>query len=143
MKRWQLACSACMFLALAGDAGAQTSAPPRLRTTKSGIYTREQASRGEDVYFGMCKNCHTPESHTGTAFTTKWNGKALSELFVYIRDQMPKNEPGTLTPEENADVLAYLLKLNRMPEGPADLPADANAMKAIRIETTKPVRKEK
>lgn len=117
----------CMFSA---SAAAQTAA----RTTKSGVYSREQAIRGQDVFLGMCKNCHTTEFHTTPAFTTKWNGKALSELLQYLRDQMPKNEPGSLTAEEYADVLAYLLRLNRMPAGDADLPADADAVKTIRID---------
>ena len=144
MKRWLLAGSACMFLVGAGQAAAQTSAKQPPRTTKNGVYSREQANRGQDVYMGMCKNCHTPEFHTASTFTAKWNGKPLSELYEYIRDQMPKNEPGSLLPEEYADVLAYVLRLNRMPAGPADLP-DERAMKTIRIETTTttkvPVRK--
>jgi mono/diheme cytochrome c family protein len=110
------------------------------RSTAAGVYSREQANRGQDVYLTMCKNCHSAETHTGPAFTTKWNGKALSELYEYIRDQMPKNAPGTLTPEENADVLAYVLKLNRMPEGGNELPPDESKMKTIRIETNRPAR---
>jgi hypothetical protein len=78
-------------------------------------------------------------------FNATWNGRALSELYVYIRDRMPKNDPGTLTAQENADVLAYLLRMNRMPMGQADLPADSVALKSIRIDTTMmppPVRKD-
>ena len=112
-------------------------------STKSGVYSREQAIRGQDVYAGNCKNCHTPESHTGAMFHSKWKGRTLSELYVYIRDQMPKNDPGTLSPQENADVLAYLLRMNRMPAGDTDLPADSAALKSIRIDTmTIPVRKD-
>lgn len=109
---------------------AQTAA----RTTRSGVYGREQGIRGQDVFLGVCKNCHTPESHTTDAFVTKWNGKSLSELLQYLRDQMPKNEPGSLAAEEYADVLAYILKLNRMPAGDADLAADVNELKSIRID---------
>jgi hypothetical protein len=47
---------------------------------------------------------------------------------------MPKNEPGSLAPEEYADLLAYLLKLNQMPVGPTELPADTMVLKTIRIE---------
>jgi S-disulfanyl-L-cysteine oxidoreductase SoxD len=50
---------------------------------------------------------------------------------------MPKNEPGSLAPEEYADVLAYLLQLNGMPAGERDLPADSTALKRIRIDTVK------
>ena len=138
MTRWPLAVTACMFLALAGEAAAQTSATPKPRSTRTGVYSREQADRGSDVYIGMCKSCHTLDSHTAATFTAKWNAKPLSVLYEYIRDQMPKNEPGSLTEQEYADVLAYVLKLNRMPAGPDDLPTDVAVMKTIRIETTTP-----
>ena len=104
------------------------------KTTHAGVYSREQAARGQQIFLTVCKNCHTPESHTSEAFVAKWNGKPLSELFQYIRDQMPKNEPGSLSPEEYADVLAYVLKLNRSPAGDADLPADATETKSVRID---------
>jgi cytochrome c553 len=119
----------CMFSSVAA---AQTAS----KTTKSGVYSREQASRGQNVFLATCKSCHTTEFHTTAAFTTKWNGKALSELLQYVRDQMPKNEPGSLAADEYADVLAYMLRLNRMPAGNADLPADATEVKSIRIDLT-------
>ena len=106
-------------------------------TTKHGVYTTQQALRGKDIYAGNCKSCHTPESHTGATFNATWNHRALSELYGYIRDRMPKNEPGSLSAEEYADVLAYLLRMNRMPTGRRELPADSTAMKSIRIEMVK------
>lgn len=138
---WKSLVAASILWALGRDAAAQTK-PHQQLTTKSGVYSSEQAVRGRSVYALSCKNCHTPESHTGPVFNTKWDRRPLSELFVYIRDLMPKNEPGTLSPEENADVLAYLLRLNRMPAGANDLPSDPTALKSIRIETTMPVRKD-
>src|SRR5947207_12875868 len=62
-------------------------------TTKSGIYTFQQARRGADVYAGNCRSCHTVESHTGAAFNATWNRRALADLFAYISDRMPKNDP--------------------------------------------------
>ena len=138
MKLWPSLAPAFIIIAFATEAAAQTSATRRPQTTRSGIYTSQQAKRGQDVYVGLCKSCHTPETHTGAAFTTKWNGKALSELFGYISEQMPKNEPGSLSPEEYADVMTYVLKLNGMPAGPKELPPDDDVMKSIRIEA-KPV----
>lgn len=143
MRPLLLLVSAIIMSALGRDAAAQTEARANQLTTRSGVYTSAQATRGRDVYAGNCKSCHTPEFHTSPAFTAKWNRRALSELYVYIRDLMPKNEPGTLSPEENADVLAYMLRMNRMPAGPKDLPADSAALQSIRIETPPlPVRKE-
>ena len=107
------------------------------RTTQTGVYSLEQAARGGDVYAGMCKSCHTAASHTGLAFQKSWDGRSLSELFAYISTKMPKNEPGSLAPEEYADVLAYLLKLNQMPAGKIELPSDTTTLGRIRIETHK------
>jgi mono/diheme cytochrome c family protein len=129
-----------LVTAIAATAGAQNGG----RTTHSGVYSRAQAARGQDVYMGMCKSCHSADAYTASTFTSKWEGKALAELYLFIRDNMPKNEPGGLTPEEYADVLAYLLSINRMPAGDTDLPPDADRMKSIRFHL-KPtvVRKEK
>lgn len=150
MTLWPTPVAVVIIITLAGETAAQTSAPKRPRTTRSGIYTSQQAKRGQDVYVGMCKSCHTPETHTGAAFTTKWQGKALSELYAYISEQMPKNEPGSLSPEEYADVTTYVLQLNGMPVGTKELPPDGDAMKSIRIDssptttirTSPPVRKD-
>jgi hypothetical protein len=47
---------------------------------------------------------------------------------------MPKNDPGNLAPEDVADVMAYLLKMNAMPVGPSELPANADSLRKFRIE---------
>src|SRR5690348_11458345 len=104
---------------------AQKIAPQR--STLSGVYSAEQATRGSDLYAGRCKSCHAAASHTGVTFERLWSGHSLSDLFGFISTQMPKNEPGSLAPEEYADVLAYLLKLNEMPPGSAELEPDTIA----------------
>lgn len=137
----------CLAIALgAARARAQgTSAKPQAApvssglTTLSGVYTDEQASRGKDVYAGACRSCHTPASHTGATFNKWWRGKQLSDLFGFISTYMPKNDPGSLAPEDAADVTAYLLKMNAMPVGPAELPPDIDSLKKFRI-VSKPSR---
>lgn len=108
------------------------SAPKR--STQSGVYTAEQAARGQDTYATLCTGCHTAATHTGAAFQ-HWDGHSLSELFGYVSTNMPKNEPGSLAPEQYADLLAYILKLNQMPVGKTELPTDTTVLGAIRIET--------
>jgi S-disulfanyl-L-cysteine oxidoreductase SoxD len=104
-------------------------------STLSGIYTDEQATRGKDVYFGSCRSCHSPQSHTGATFATWWKGKQLSDLYGFVHTRMPKNDPGSLSAEDAADVVAYLLKMNAMPVGPNELYPDADSLKQFRIET--------
>ncbi|HEV8448524.1 MAG TPA: c-type cytochrome [Gemmatimonadaceae bacterium] len=116
-------------------------------STLDGLYTDEQASRGKDVYFNSCRSCHTPASHTGATFNQWWRGKHLSDLFAFVSTRMPKNDPGSLAPEDVADVMAYLLKMNAMPVGPNELPADVDSLKKYRIEakpkTTPPPKRKK
>jgi mono/diheme cytochrome c family protein len=117
-------------------------------STLDGLYTDEQASRGKDVYLNSCRSCHTPASHTGATFNQWWRGKHLSDLFAFVSTRMPKNDPGSLAPEDVADVMAYLLKMNAMPVGPNELPPDVDSLKKYRIEakpksTTPPPTKRK
>lgn len=144
---WPLVAVIAMFCVAVRDVGGQSAKPPvkaRAWTTKSGVFSAAQAARGKDIYSGLCRSCHTAETHTGQTFAAKWTGKPLSELFGFIREQMPKNEPASLSDQEYVDVMSYVLKMNRMPAGPAELPPDSVPMKRIRIDLTRTsVRKEK
>ncbi len=106
----------------------------KVPSTLDGLYTDEQAARGKDVYLNTCRSCHTPASHTGATFNKWWRGKHLSDLFAFLSTRMPKNDPGSLAPEDVADVMAYLLKMNAMPVGPNELPADVDSLKQYKIE---------
>ena len=116
------------------SAKAQHGTSAAWRSTQSGVYTTEQAARGQDTYAVLCTGCHTAATHTGAAFQ-HWEGHSLAELFGYISTKMPKNEPGSLAPEQYADLLAYLLRLNQMPVGPHELPIDTTVLATIRIKT--------
>ncbi|MGH7616891.1 MAG: c-type cytochrome [Gemmatimonadaceae bacterium] len=115
----------------ATKAAAKTS---KLTSTLTGVFTDEQAARGRNFYLGMCKSCHAPESHTGATFNKYWRGKKLADLFTFISTQMPKNDPGSLDPDDIADVMAYILKLNAEPTGKDELYGDADSLKKFRID---------
>ena len=119
-------------------ASAQTAAHPASKTTTStmaGVFTAEQATMGREVFIGTCTGCHTPAAHTGVVFTSKWVGRSVDDLFTYIRNTMPKIAPGSLSEDEYVWVTAYLLKLNGMPAGKAELSADPALMRGVRIDT--------
>jgi S-disulfanyl-L-cysteine oxidoreductase SoxD len=107
---------------------------PVERTTLSGIYTDAQVMRGEETYYGSCVNCHPKGTYSGSSFKTNWEGKALADLYDWVLNKMPKNDPGTLTPEQSADVIAYILKENGLPSGKTTIPTDAAVLRTIRIE---------
>ena len=103
------------------------------KTTEARDYSAAQATRGEDLYMSLCVSCHPPATYTGAVFKT-WQGRNLGELLAFLQEKMPKNDPGSMTDKEYADVIAYLLKLNKMPTGRAELPADLKVLRTINID---------
>lgn len=93
--------------------------------------------RGRDIYAGMCAGCHPAVTHVGPVFTALWAGKPLSELYNFIKVQMPKNDPGSLSLDSYVDVITYLLRLNGMPVGYDELPVDSLALAKIRIDSSR------
>ena len=114
------------------DAGSDST-----RTTMDGVYTAAQATKGSDVFATFCRSCHTPTVHAGPPFRNKWYGRTLGELFGYMRREMPKNEPGSMSDEEYALALAYLLRINGMPAGSRPLAADSAALQRIRLDSAR------
>jgi mono/diheme cytochrome c family protein len=106
------------------------------RTTMAGVFTERQANQGREVFNGACSGCHTSASHTGPVFTNRWIGQPLSELFGYLRSEMPKTNPGELSEEEYVWVTAYLLKINGMPAGAVEMTGDPQQLRQVRIDTT-------
>jgi mono/diheme cytochrome c family protein len=136
-----------------GASGQQTAAPQPTpaapsdqRSVWDGVYSDEQAKRGESVYSAECASCHGPKlkgnesapSLTGNDFSDEWNGQTLGDLFKKIRRTMPQNEPGRLNPKQGADVLAYILSFNKFPSGKEELPSEAEPLKLIRFQAAKP-----
>lgn len=117
------------------SAGGTAQEPAAEKTsTAAGVYTAEQASKGEETYMSNCVGCHPAGTYTTPAFKNHWNGRQLSELFALVSETMPKQEPASLTPKEYAQALAYLLKINDVPTGKTELPTDLEALKKIKIE---------
>jgi hypothetical protein len=111
--------------------------PNGQRSTGQGVYSREQWLRGRDVYAGLCAGCHPAATHVGPVFTTSWAGKKLSDLFGFLRERMPKNDPGSLSEQDYVDVMSYMLRLNGMPQGQDELPADSLALTKIKIDSSR------
>jgi S-disulfanyl-L-cysteine oxidoreductase SoxD len=133
---WTAAALLLPFSATVARPSRQTnpSTADTIQTTMSGVYTAPQARRGEETYMAVCVSCHPAGTYKTAAFKDTWRGRALSELYDQVREKMPKNDPASLTPAEYAQVVAYLLKINDMPSGDTELPADSEALKKIRID---------
>jgi hypothetical protein len=75
---------------------------------------------------------------TGGEFLDQWAGQTMGDLFERIRATMPRDKPGRLSRDINADITAYMLSFNQFPAGEAELSRDTQALKQIRIEAAKP-----
>jgi mono/diheme cytochrome c family protein len=138
-----------LLLSIAYGAAAQSSKGKAARASQSqwdGVFTDAQAARGEALYVDNCIMCHgTNLAGTvlappiaGPAFLGKWNGRPLGLVFEIIQTRMPWNLTGHLSPQQNADLLAYMLKRSDGPSGDKELPASGEALKAVTLHEKRP-----
>jgi len=125
----------------------QTSSSGTL-SVRDGVFTAEQARRGQDAYTGPCDRCHgykldgasdDPDMLpappvAGAKFLRNWSGRSLAALFEYVRVTMPANNPGYLSEAEVADIVAYMLSVSGIPPGPEPLRPDRAALAKVVIE---------
>jgi hypothetical protein len=67
----------------------------------------------------------------GEDFLANWEKEPLLEFADKIRKTMPKDDTDRLTPQETADVLAYILQVGKFPSGRAELLIDGAALKRV------------
>ena len=122
---------------------AQTAAPAAT-SVWDGAYTLAQAKRGA-LKSGLCVNCHGDEFRGGPSpelagpdFLDRWDGRTVGDLFELIRLRMPDDDPGALPREQYADLVAYILAVNKFPTGSTEIGIDAAPLKQIQILATKP-----
>jgi mono/diheme cytochrome c family protein len=131
---WTLQSSAAAASSLASRPPAQDTGSDAAGSVLEGVFTSAQASRGQVQFEQTCMSCHTIAEHTGRNFGAKWSGTTLNELFELISTTMPEVEPGSLTPEQYASIVAFFLRVSGYPAGQRELPSDVDALKKIRVE---------
>jgi len=116
------------------------------RSIWSGVYSPDQAKKGESVYRAECARCHadtlgggdSAPSLAGDMFLGAWDGKTLADLFERTRATMPLDSPGRLNARDLAAVLAFMLRVNNLPAGSTDLANETEVLKTIKIQREKP-----
>ena len=110
------------------------------RTVWDGVFTPEQAALGERLYRDQCSACHGSEltgntgpGLRGSQFARNWNETSLDVLFDVIRDTMPEDNPGSLSRNQTARLLSFILLRGRFPEGATELPVESEALGSIRF----------
>jgi mono/diheme cytochrome c family protein len=118
----------CGFVARAADNG---------KTVLDGVYSSDQAARGQAAYTASCSACHLDDLTAyrgalhGIAFVENFRGDSLDSLFRVTKDTMPRDAPASLRDDSYLDIITYILQVNSYPSGREDLKMDA--LKSIRI----------
>lgn len=128
--------TALMFVAV-GAASTQAS-----EETGNGMYTVEQAERGQEAYEQHCAQCHGAELEggghfpplSGDRFWSRWQARTAWELYDYTYHNMPLGQGGSLEEETYADILAFQLAFYGYPKGNEDLLPEEEVLAEIVLE---------
>jgi mono/diheme cytochrome c family protein len=112
------------------------------RSVWDGVFSKEQASRGQKAYREECLKCHGENlmggengpALVGADFLEQWNSQTVGSLFETIRKTMPSDNPGNLSTRQYADLVAYVLSENKFPAGQKEMDREVAALNEIRIE---------
>jgi mono/diheme cytochrome c family protein len=101
------------------------------------IYTKAQAQAGRHVYKTQCESCHGSNLQGisgppigGDAFLKKAKllGWSVENMRHVIVNQMPADNPGSLSPKQYAEVEAYVMARNCYPAGNTKFPQKSTKM---------------
>jgi mono/diheme cytochrome c family protein len=117
------------------------SQPASGKTVWDAVYADAQSKRGAEVSKASCVSCHGDElagsdlapALKGDDFKGAWSGRTAAELFEKIQTTMPADQAGTLKPQQSADLVAYIFRINDYPAGADDLASEMPALQQIKI----------
>ena len=112
------------------------------QTVADGVYTSVQAARGKREYAVFCESCHADDlsgTNSGDSGAPPlrrdgfMDGSNVNALFTKISQTMPFEAPGSLTPQEYIDIVAFIFQENGFPPGDEALGVDPAVLRNIRI----------
>jgi S-disulfanyl-L-cysteine oxidoreductase SoxD len=117
------------------------------RSVWDGVYSQPQADRGKALYSHGCASCHgdnlmgkeseNSPALTGERFTSQWDGRTVGDMYRKILRKMPQDDPGTLSPQQTVDLVAFLLSFNKFPAGKSELPPQNDVLAGIHFDQKK------
>jgi mono/diheme cytochrome c family protein len=110
-------------------------------TVLDGVFSEDQAGRGNDVFKKNCQTCHGPTlrgtpggpSLLGARFNSMWKDKTVADMYTFIHDNMPAGKPASLQPQQYIDVVAFILSKAKYPAGETELPPEPEVLGTIKI----------
>ncbi|HKQ45824.1 MAG TPA: cytochrome c [Rhizomicrobium sp.] len=124
-----------VLLVLAPQLGSAQPAKPAL-------YTADQATAGAAIYSQSCAACHGAQLEGIAAPALKGSvfgemaaaqGLTAQSLLDVIANTMPQSDPGSLKPEDNNAVTAYILQQNGYPAGSTALAKGAAGLADTKV----------
>jgi mono/diheme cytochrome c family protein len=100
-------------------------------TIWDGVYTAAQADQGEELSVAHCFACH--EARRWAVLVSGWSGRPVREIYQFIRTTMPRDNPRSLSREEYAAVVSYILELGGAAAGATPLPSDDASLDRIQM----------
>ena len=109
------------------------------RKASQGVFTKAQADGGKALYGAKCASCHgasleggdVPPALAGGTFMANWGTQSIDDLFARIRTGMPPGQEGSLSRDQTAQIVSYILDFNGYPAGQAPLPTQDEVLKGI------------
>jgi len=116
-------------------------AAAKAATVADGIYSADQAKRGQMKYTQACSSCHQADLSgsdqapglVGGDFLDRWDGQSVADLADRIRTSMPADDVGSLTTPMSVDIVAYILQANSFQAGSEEMKPDRTALKTVMI----------
>lgn len=136
MQKWYAAI--CIISVVSG--GLALAQNPK--STAAGVFTEEQARKGEAAYQANCATCHGADLRstdpevpglTGNSFKGNWLGKTVGEKFQIMRDTMPPEAKRSLSDQTYLDIVTFILQFNKVPAGNEQLRPDIDVLRQIVI----------
>jgi mono/diheme cytochrome c family protein len=141
MTTLTIAAAALLLVTLAATTGQSQGFTSN---TWDGVFTVEQAERGMALAEENCVMCHAANLRggpgappiAGAEFLFIWSTQSVNSLFDFLKLNMPPLDPGSLSDQEYADVVAAILSSSNFPAGETELPVEG--LSSIQILRTRP-----
>ena len=96
------------------------------------MFTADQAQKGTIAYYQNCAMCHGPQLNgqeggfpgpalKGEDFADPSYDFSVSDIFNFVAKLMPAATPGSLTHEQDVQIMAFILQQNGYPAGSTEL----------------------
>jgi mono/diheme cytochrome c family protein len=113
------------------------------RTVWSGVYTKEEATRGKEQAAQICSRCHgvdlkggAARALTGSAFFDRWHDLKVLDAVAYIQSAMPHEHEVFVSADATREILAFIFQESGVPAGSEPMSKDLKTLDGILITRT-------